>query len=125
MDDHDWFVDDLNIPKMRTIRSTLWDDCFFWGACKFTNDQDSETKHQPGKKKQKHRSSHRGEEDLPRTLLWQLENQMHLHGAMGLRFGHDFNLTFGRYLRETRDPRRPNKLWKLFRPTLRIPSDGL
>lgn len=123
-DKHDWFMDDLNVPKMRALESSVFDDLFFWGASRFTNDQDQETAHQPGKQRQQRHSRHRGEEDLPRTLLWQLNNQMMLHGAMGMRFGSDFCLTFGKHLRQKRDPRHPHKLWKLFRPTLRIPSDG-
>lgn len=122
-DKHDWFIDDLNTPKTRTIRSTMWDDMFFWGGCRFSNDRDSE-KHQPTKRKQTRKSNHRGEEDLPRILTWQLDNQMMLHGAMGMHFGEDLTLRFGKYLRDTRDPRNRNKLWKLFRPTLRIPQDG-
>ena len=118
-------MDDLNIPKMRTLESTVWDDSFFWGASRFSNDQDPETAHQPGKKHQRKHSRHGGEEDLGRSLLWQLNNQLMLHGAMGMRFGKDFTLTFGKHLRQKRDPKDPHKLWKLFRPTLRIPTDGL
>ena len=124
--EHPWFKKDLNIPKTRAIRSTIWDDRFFWGSAQFTNDPDAEAPHKPVfKDKVTKRSNHRGDKELFFVLKESLEKRLLLYGALGMRFGPNFDLCFGRELQQRTDSNNPNRLWKLFRPTLRIPMEGM
>ena len=121
---HPWFRKDLNAPKTRALHSSLWDDDYFWESVRFVNDLDVEIQHRPEIDKLNNKNNYQGQEDLFHMLSANLETLLILHGVLGMRFGPQFDLTFGSVLKETRDFHDENRLWRLFRPTLRIPSDG-
>ena len=122
---HPWFQHDLNCPKIRAVRSLIFDDHAMWGSPRFTNDVDSETPHRKPQQKARNEVNHQRGDDM-KHVLGRIGNEMLMKCAFaGMRVGPEFKDTIAPRVRDARDPENPERLMNFFQRGILVPHEGM